>query len=55
MFSKEEELNFIRQHSKVAIDAAMAGQWQSAIEENTLILNNYPENIDALNRFYGGE
>ena len=50
MFSKEEELNFIRQHSKVAIDAAMAGQWQSAIEENTLILNNYPENIDALNR-----
>ncbi len=50
MSLREEELRFIRQHSKTAIDYAMLGEWEKAVDENKIILESYPNDIDSLNR-----
>ena len=47
---KEELARLIRQSSKQAIALAMEGRWKEAIETNRSILENFPEDVDTLNR-----
>jgi len=39
-----------RQYSKQAIALAMEGQWQEAVKTNKMIIESYPEDVDAFNR-----
>jgi len=51
MLHDEERLIRLKQQSsKQAIDLAMQGQWQEAVEVNKEILENFPEDVDAYNR-----
>jgi len=47
---KEELARLIRQSSKQAITLAMEGRWKEAVETNRSILENFPEDVDTLNR-----
>jgi molybdopterin converting factor small subunit len=46
----EKLLRFKQQHSKEAIDLAMQGRWQEAIEVNKEIIESFPEDVDTFNR-----
>jgi tetratricopeptide (TPR) repeat protein len=50
--AREEErlVRYRQQRSKEAIDLAMQGKWQEAVEINREILENFPRDVDASNR-----
>lgn len=50
--TREEErlVRYRQQRSKEAIDLAMQGKWQDAVEVNREILDNFPRDVDASNR-----
>ena len=51
MTREEERLaRYRQQRSKEAIDLAMQGKWQEAVEINREILVNFPRDVDASNR-----
>jgi tetratricopeptide (TPR) repeat protein len=51
MTREEEKLvRYRQQRSKEAIDLAMQGKWQEAVEVNREILENFPRDVDASNR-----
>jgi len=43
-------LRLRQQRSKEAIDLAMQGRWTEAIDVNSEIIENYPDDVDASNR-----
>ena len=47
---KEEQDRLIRQASKQAIALALEGRWREAVGANKGILENFPNNVDTLNR-----
>ena len=47
---KEEQARVIRQTSKQAIALALEGRWREAVEANKGILENFPNDVDTLNR-----
>jgi len=47
---KEEQDRLIRQASRQAIALALEGRWREAVEANKGILENFPNNVDTLNR-----
>lgn len=47
---KEEQARLIRQASKQAIALALEGRWREAAEANKGILENFPNDVDTLNR-----
>ena len=47
---KEEQARLIRQASKQAITLALEGRWREAVEANKDILENFPGDVDTLNR-----
>ena len=47
---KEEQDRLIRQASKQAITLAIEGRWREAVGANKGILENFPNNVDTLNR-----
>jgi tetratricopeptide (TPR) repeat protein len=47
---KEERARLIRQSSRQAITLAMEGRWKEAVEANKGILENFPDDVDTLNR-----
>jgi hypothetical protein len=48
--NKEDQARLIRQASKQAITLAMDGRWKEAVEANTSILVNFPDDVDTYNR-----
>ena len=51
MTREEEKLvRYRQQRSKEAIDLAMQGKWQEAVDINREILENFPRDVDASNR-----
>jgi len=46
----EKQIRYKEQRSKEAIDLAMQAKWQDAVNVNQEILENFPEEVDALNR-----
>ncbi|HEY97392.1 MAG TPA: tetratricopeptide repeat protein [Dehalococcoidia bacterium] len=50
--TREEErlVRYKQQRSKEAIDLAMQGRWQDAVDVNQEILSNFPRDVDAFNR-----
>ena len=51
MIREDEKLvRYKQQRSKEAIDLAMQGKWQEAVEINQEILENFPRDVDASNR-----
>ncbi len=50
--TREEErlVRYKQQRSKEAIDLAMQGRWQEAVDVNQEIIENFPQNVDAYNR-----
>jgi tetratricopeptide (TPR) repeat protein len=50
--TREEErlVRYRQQRSKEAIDLAMQGRWQEAVEVNREIIENFPKDVDAYNR-----
>ncbi len=50
MHDKEEQARLIRQASKQAIALALEGRWKEAVEANKGILENFPGDVDTLNR-----
>jgi hypothetical protein len=46
----EKQLRYKEQRSKEAIDLAMQGRWQAAVDVNKKIIANFPEDVDTLNR-----
>ncbi len=51
MAYQEERLASIkRQLSKQAIELAMQGRWQEAVEANKVIIEDFPNDVDAYNR-----
>ena len=50
--TREEErlLRYKQQRSKEAIDLAMQGKWQEAVEINQEIIENFPRDVDSYNR-----
>lgn len=49
-YQEERLAKLRRQRSKQAIDLAMQGRWREAVAANKVILENFPEDIDAYNR-----
>jgi len=47
---KEEQARLIRQASRQAIALALEGRWREAVEANKGILENFPNDVDTLNR-----
>ena len=47
---KEEQARLIRQASKQAIALALEGRWREAVGANKGILENFPGDVDTLNR-----
>jgi len=50
LHDKEDQARLIRQASKQAIALAMDGRWKEAVEANTSILVNFPDDVDTFNR-----
>lgn len=50
--TREEErlVRYKQQRSKEAIDLAMQGRWQEAVDVNQEIISNFPRDVDAYNR-----
>lgn len=46
----EEQARLKRQNSKKAIALAMEGRWREAVAANKIIIENYPDAVDAYNR-----
>lgn len=49
-YQEERQVRLRRQRSRNAIDLAMQGQWQEAVTANKLILEDFPGDVEALNR-----
>jgi tetratricopeptide (TPR) repeat protein len=47
---REEQARLIRQASKQAISLAIEGRWREAVGANKDILENFPNDVDTLNR-----
>ena len=47
---EERLLRYKQQRSKEAIDLAMRGRWQEAIDVNNEIIDSFPGDVDAFNR-----
>lgn len=50
MLQAEDRTRAKRQQSEVAIQAALQGKWQDAIQINKQILESFPTDVDAYNR-----
>ncbi len=50
VFQAEDRTKTKRQQSEVAIQAALQGKWQDAIQINKQILESFPTDVDAYNR-----
>lgn len=50
VFQAEDRTKTKRQQSEVAIQAALQGKWQDAIQINKQILESFPTDVDAFNR-----
>lgn len=50
MYQEEKQVRLKRKGSRNAIALAMQGRWREAIEANTVILENFPNDVDAYNR-----
>jgi len=49
-YQEERLARLKRQRSKQAIDLAMQGRWREAVAANKVILENFPQDVDAYNR-----
>lgn len=49
-YQEERLARLKRQRTRHAIDLAMQGQWQEAVVANRLILEDFPEDVEAFNR-----
>jgi tetratricopeptide (TPR) repeat protein len=49
-YQEERLARLKRQRSKQAIDLAMQGRWREAIMANNIIIENFPNDVDAYNR-----
>lgn len=49
-YQEEEQLRLKRQSSKQAVDLAMEGRWQEAVEVNRKIVDQFPNDVEAFNR-----
>ncbi len=49
-YQEEEQVQLRRQSSKHAIALAMQGRWREAVDANTGIISNFPNDVDAYNR-----
>jgi hypothetical protein len=50
VFQAEDRTKARRQQSEVAIQAALQGKWQDAVQINKQILESFPTDVDAYNR-----
>lgn len=50
VFQAEDRTRAKRQQSEVAIQAALQGKWQDAVQINKQILESFPTDVDAYNR-----
>ncbi|KSV18198.1 hypothetical protein CY91_00375 [Dehalococcoides mccartyi] len=49
-YQEEEQLRLKRQSSKQAVDLAMEGRWQEAVEVNRKIVDQFPNDVETFNR-----
>lgn len=49
-YHEEEQLRIRRLNTKQAIALAMQGRWQEAINTNKVLLDSFPDDVDACNR-----
>ncbi|MDD5038317.1 MAG: tetratricopeptide repeat protein [Dehalococcoidales bacterium] len=49
-YQKEEPTKLRRQFSKQAIALAMQGRWREVVDANKLLLESFPNDVDAYNR-----
>lgn len=49
-YEEEKQARLKRQHSKQAIDFALQGRWREAIAANKVIIENFPNDVEAYNR-----
>jgi Flp pilus assembly protein TadD len=47
---REEQVRLIRMASRQAVALALQGRWREAVEANKGILENFPSDVDTLNR-----